>query len=302
MTKTWQFYLKILYYNKRRQKGGDMSYLYAYYEKNKIQMFADTKVTFSENEKDILKKRLKNEVDYNNLVKFGIIKNVIINKNICIGSAGKLEHFNELLKYIETNKDYNIDSIKNKALDINIKYNDTTDFIIAYVGVNKKRIYLIHDNKLLIKDSCWIGDDVTNSLFEKYNKESDTSCSNAFECAIIDSKENSVGGFAIQCCETNGEFRYPEMMKSSVERKQILLPNQPMILFDSIQNGGFTHYYFESSDIVSVYIYQMKSGVRYIPCIDDEKYSFLRIPKVYHMGDVEFQREFKLTPPTMRIL
>ncbi len=278
-----------------------MSYLYAYYENNKIRMLADTKVTFSENKEDILRKILKNEIDYNNLVKFGVIKNVIINKSICIGSAGELEHFNELLKHIETNKDYDIDSIKNKALDINTKYNDATDFIIAYIGVMNKRIYLIHNYKILIKDSCWIGDKITNSLFEKYKKEPKTSCSYAFERAIHNSKENSVGGFAIQCCEINGEFKYPEIMSSSIERKQTLLPNQSLVLFDSVQNGGFTHYYFESGDIVTIYIYQMKSGIRYIPCVNDEKYNYLRFPKVYHMSDVEFKREFELTPPTIRI-
>ncbi len=81
-----------------------MRFLYARNYNNEIYMFADTKVSFSSiTEQEMFFSRVLNssEEKLNILKNFGIIKNVVINSNICIGFAGLLKDFNKLLGFIE---------------------------------------------------------------------------------------------------------------------------------------------------------------------------------------------------------
>ena len=285
-----------------------MSYLYASNKNNNMYIFSDTKVTFSDKEEDILFNVLKKKTDdFENLKKFGIVKNVIINKNICIGSAGILEHFNELLKYIESNEIYDIENIKSKALEINIKYGRDTDFIIAFTSITDNKLYLVNEGKILLVDSCWIGSEDTNKLFEKYKKEFGTTedkstYTEAFKKAIEDPNDDVVGGLFIECYGRNGEFHYPEKMTSFVEREHTVTNNGSIILFDSVANGGYTSYFYESKDLVSLYIYQMNRGIRYCPTIQDRQYDHLRFPNVYNLNEEQFIKKYNLTEPSIRIV
>lgn len=285
-----------------------MSYLYASNKNNKIYMFSDTRVTFSDKEQDILFNILKkNSEDFENLKKLGIIKNVIINNNICIGSAGVLERFNELLKYIESNRIYDIESIKKKALEINIKYSGDTDFIIAFTSTTNKELYLVKDGQIILTDSCWIGSADTNRLFEQYKKISENIeekkiDEDSFKKAIDDPRDEVVGGFFIKCYEKNGEFYYPEMLTSFAEKEHTIQPNGSILLFDSIANGGYSCYFYESKDVFSIYIYQMNRGIRYCPCIEDEQYNYLRFPKTYNLNEEEFIKNFNIVIPSIRIV
>lgn len=121
-----------------------MSFLYAGNYNNRIYVLADTKVSFSsEAEKNMFCNTIlkRSQEEFDKLRMFGIIKNVIINSNTCIGFAGQLKDFNKLLKIIESQNINDIDIIKNIAKKINIESSGKTDFIIAYIG-NTMRVFM----------------------------------------------------------------------------------------------------------------------------------------------------------------
>ena len=76
-----------------------MSFLFARKTEEYFYILSDTKINCSEI-KENLQKRIGSKKE-KLLENYGIIKNVIINSNLCIGCAGIIEYFNELLEYVE---------------------------------------------------------------------------------------------------------------------------------------------------------------------------------------------------------
>ena len=124
----------------------------------------------------------------------------------------------------------------------------------------------------------------------------------AFKKAIEDPNDDVVGGLFIECYGRNGEFHYPEKMTSFVEMEHTVTNNGSIILFDSVANGGYTSYFYESKDLVSLYIYQMNRGIRYCPTIQDRQYDHLRFPNVYNLNEEQFIKKYNLTEPSIRIV
>ena len=97
-----------------------MSFIFARKYDNRIKIFADKKITVDLKDEDFLIKNIGIE-NYKKIKSLGIIKNVIVRENICISSAGILEDFNKLLKYVDDNKELSFNDICKKALEINIE-------------------------------------------------------------------------------------------------------------------------------------------------------------------------------------
>lgn len=305
-----------------------MSFLYAGNYNNKIYMFSDTKVSFSSiTEQEIFFSRVLNnsEEKLNILKNFGIIKSVIINNNICIGFAGRLNDFNKLLGFIEEQNIIDLDAIKNKAKEINNNSNNLTDFIIASANKTKKELYLVQNGNVFFTESCSIGSPETKQEFERYKceleirlkfknehqkvnnnievlkRDSQRIDSEAFRNAIKTTSDDDVGGFMIRCLEKDGYFYYPEYLESNVEKEYRLESNSSEVpLFDTVENGGYMYQFFESNDIVSLYINQMKRGIRYDSCLEDIEYRYLKFPIVYNLSEDEFIKKFNIIPPSIR--
>lgn len=297
-----------------------MSFLYARKDNEMLYIFSDSKVTFSENDKDMLLKNISNK-DIEMLKKYGILKQVIINEHICIGFAGILEHFNKLMEYVDNATQISIDSIIKKAFRIHKQYNEDTDFIILYLESNSKNIICIKDGDIQETNSCWIGSKDTFELFQEYRHNNDNIDKlknnlkeidaedyfnkfideEAFEYAVENTTDENVGGFIFRCFEENGKFKYMESNFTSVEREQTIKVGQNIRIFDSISDGGFTFHIFQSNDICSMYIYQLEKGIRYIPYMKNKNYKHLRFPKLYNMPEEEFIKKFNIIKPAILI-
>ena len=299
-----------------------MSFLFARNYKNKIYILSDTKVSFeSSEEQEIFRKGVLNgsEDAYKKLDKFGVIKSVIINDNICVAFAGNLKHFNELLEYIENNNITDIDNINKKAKHINISCSGNTDFIVASTSVSNKELFLIQEGRIRRVSSCWIGSPDTAEIFEKKRKEliasddySECKCTKiekedgyievsnpdfqclditAFRYAVKNTTDETVGGFIISCTGSNGFFMYMEEYETNVEKKRTVGPDGIIQLFDNAEDGGYAFHFYESTNMVSMYIYQMKKGVIYRPYLVDNDYNHLRFPTMYDCSEKEFIKE-----------
>lgn len=140
-----------------------MSFIFARKYLDKINVLADNKVTVDPKDESFLIKNIGTEA-YRKIKSLGIIKNVIINQNICVCSAGVLEDYNDLLKYIDNGKNISYEDICNKALEINVKTNNRTDFIVCTVE-NEMKIVQIKNYKKEETESAWIG---SKDCFEKF--------------------------------------------------------------------------------------------------------------------------------------
>ena len=284
-----------------------MSFLYAGNYNNKIYMFSDTKVSFSSiTEQEIFFSRVLNnsEEKLNILKNFGIIKSVIINNNICIGFAGRLNDFNKLLGFIEEQNIIDLDAIKNKAKEINNNSNNLTDFIIASANKTKKELYLVQNGNVFFTESCSIGSPETKQEFERYKceleirlkfKNEHQKVNNNIEVLKRDSQRIDSEAFRNAIKTTSDDD------VSNVEKEYRLESNSSEVpLFDTVENGGYMYQFFESNDIVSLYINQMKRGIRYDSCLEDIEYRYLKFPIVYNLSEDEFIKKFNIIPPSIR--
>lgn len=272
-----------------------MSFLFARKTDEFFYILADTKINCSEIKENIQRRIGKDKE--NLLENYGIIKNVIINKNLCIGCAGVIEYFNTLLEYIEKNNIKDIECIKIKAFEIHRKYNAKTDFIIAYANNSTKKLFLIKDNKMEETDSCWIGIQKCFNVFqtirhdENFRKSNyDTEFSKDFNEMCNDKKSfekvlklnispDDVGKYYIDCTYTKEGFHYMERSEFYAPSKQILEQNELINFYDTIENGGCSYITYCENNIYSIYYVQIKTKIIYEPYLIEEGYNYLRFPK-----------------------
>ena len=232
-----------------------MSFIFARRYNNKIRVLADNKITISPTDEISLIKYI-GEDSYRNVKNLGVIKNVIINENLCVCSAGSLEDYNELLKYIDTNNP-SFDDICNKAYQINVISNNRTDFIICSINFNAM-IIQVKDFCKQETDSAWIGSKVCFELFQEirhsdelakqtvYNCESnqnvpldDESKDNiAFSQTVNSRVDDSVGEVVISCASKANKFYYMESISTSVSKPRVVKSNEPLVLYDNVFDGG----------------------------------------------------------------
>ena len=280
-----------------------MSFIFARKYSNKIKVFADKKMTVNPKDEDFLIKNIGMET-YRRIKSLGIVKNVIINENICVSSAGILEDFNKLLKYIDDNENILFDDICKKALEININSNNRTDFIICSVK-DESRIIQIKDYEQTETNSSWIGSSKCFNKFqsirfsENMTKQTIYDCKTKKEIPIddeyIDSQsfsevlksniDDTVGEESIECISIGNK------LSTSISKPRVLEHGQSLNLYDDVFDGGYTYYVYRSSDNYKLYIEQLKCGVEYCPHIKYVKYDHLRIPKFEYCNVTDFEKK-----------
>lgn len=285
-----------------------MSFIFAKKYKNRIRVFADNKMTVKPNDEDILTKFIGVDA-YKKIKALGIIKNVIINRNICISSTGILEDYNELLKYVDEKQYKSFEDICNKALEINVRTNNRTNFIICSIN-GECRIVKIDNCEIVNKDFAWIGSkECTEKLQEfRLNKNDimDTiyDCETKKEMLVTDEEidrmaflktlqskvDDDVGEIMIECVGQNNKFSYLEEIYTTISKPKVVEPGKPIKIYDNVFDGGFTCHVYNSSNNYKIYIEQISCGVEFCPYLSDEKYNHLRIPKLDYCTVEEFEK------------
>lgn len=286
-----------------------MSFIVAKKYSNRIRIFSDNKMTVNPDDEDILIKGMGIE-NYKKIKALGIIKNVIINENICICSAGILEDFNKLLEYVDTNQTKSFDDICIKALEINSQNNGRTDFIICTTKDNN-RIVEIKNNEMLETESSWIGSKNCFEMFQNIRHSEEMLQQTIHDCKTkqeipidnesIDSKsffkvlqshiDDSVGEDPVECYSENDKLYYVEKLSTSISKPRTLEHGKPLDLYDNVFDGGYMYFVYKSSDNYKLYIEQLKCGIEYCPHIEYEKFNHLRVPKFDYCDAVTFERK-----------
>ena len=249
-----------------------MSFIYARKYSNKIKILADKRMTVDPKDEDILIKNI-GMVAYKRIKSLGVVKNVLINENVCVSSAGILEDFNELLRYIDDNKKISFGEICKKALEININSNNRTDFIICTVK-DENRIVQIKDYEQTETDSSWIGSSKCFNKFQSIRFSEDIAMQTIYDCESkkeiplnaedIDSKsfekvlklnvDDTVGEESIECISSGNKFYYREMLSTSISKPKVLEHGKKLSLYDDVFDGGYTYYVYRSSNNYKLYI------------------------------------------------
>ncbi len=291
-----------------------MSLIYAHKTNFGIRILSDSKLTVAVDDKDRLKSILSKQ-EFDNIIRYGVIKTVIYQPSITISAAGILEHFNELLGYLQSNRITIIDEILKKTEEIHNKYNRDTDFIIT----TKDTIYEIKNGQYQIVDFSWIGDKDAFSKFQeekfkyifdekKYSSEMLTE-SEIQSLEEIDKVEfslkkvienqtiDSVGGFLVICAlseNTNFEYEYFSRFCSfsGFDSIQTLNPGENVVFFHKISDGGFSCQILDSKSKFLVYLNQINIGIVYDNGYSDEKYSNLLLPFIVNCSYEEFINEY----------
>lgn len=287
-----------------------MSFIYARNLKNKIYVFSDSKLSISPEDKDRLIKIIGKE-NYNNVMSLGVIKNVIINKNICVASAGILEDFNRLLEIIDNNKLFKIEEICLEALKIHCDKNGRTDFIVALSDTTDSKLYEIKNGSIDEVQTSWLGIyecfknfqrlkeiekeniRLSDSDIEQLKKDRTFNLeqrfeSIAFQKTVNSNIDDSVGGYVVECIGESGSFQYTELFSTHVEKEQIVLPGNNVKIYDNVFDGGYSYCVYQSNNNYKMYILQLGKGIIYEPNIKDRSYNHLRMPKIYNMSESEF--------------
>ncbi len=273
-----------------------MSFIYAHKYNNTITILSDTKPTISPNDISKLEKRFTDTEAYN-FLKYGIIKTVIYRPNITISSAGEIEHFNELLKFLYTNNVDDVKSITSEAFNLCFKYGGDTDFIVT----TEENIYEVTEKGIKNVLSSWIGDVDAYIEFNRF-KENNTPneiyyigdvsenireldkekslVDEAFKSLINNPKINTVGGFVVRCICEDGKYKFLGSYTSTFVKPQILNPGEALNFESTKEDGGFTFIVAESSKYYYGYFKQIDKFIVYKNGYSDDKYKYLSMPYI----------------------
>lgn len=291
-----------------------MSLIYAHKTYFGTRVLSDTKPSVHPDDMDRLKNRFTVE-EYNNFMKYGIVKTVIYKPNITISSAGTLEHFNKLLGYLESNNISDVNDILKAATDIHNRYNRDTDFVIT----TEHDIYEIKNGKYEKVEFSWIGDSDAFSKFQEQKSKfvfDERSCSPkdftkdeieafkeidkisfAFQKVIDDETIDSVGGILVICYTVKSDnyeywFESKYSTFSGFNYKQILKPGENIIFYHDISDGGFEAFILESKKNYLIYLNQVKLGIAYDKGYSDSEYCNLMLPHLMYCEYDEFSNKY----------
>lgn len=288
-----------------------MSFIYAKKVNDSIALFADTKISFDLRHHNAL----FSEITKRNVQRFGLIKNVIVSKNLCVSFAGNIIGFNELLSKI--NK-VTLQKLLEIAVEIHQKsMDDGVDFIICYADTMGQKIYQIKNNKCECVEVAWIGSYDAFCYFQgeligAHNKKNisdpfeaevssimiNEECDRLFRAfwdTIEYSGDNSVGGFVIPICfdMDSCSFNYHGYIKS-FEIMEIDSGYPKLPPWQGSERGAYSIAFFYSDSRVAFYLPQGNLGVIYNYHRDnrqeyeDKLTSYLLLPKITCIDELEF--------------
>ena len=225
---------------------------------------------------------------------YGFIKSVIIGPTCCISFAGNdTSYAQKLLKWIFEKRIVSDEEMLEKAMQLHMgTHKDDIEFIICSSDTGKPVMSCIKERKLLRDvSSAWIGSpaayDMMKTIKLKQNEKEmqlqDTYLE-LFKKAVEECKDDSVGGFIIQCTYNGKQFLYPERLESYVSKPQIVRPGECVKLVDIAENGGYTVHFRESTQDVIMDFEQIDTSIiytsryRYTEDIDNPYTKHLMLP------------------------
>lgn len=195
---------------------------------------------------------------FNLILRYGIVKTVIVGPKCCISFAGNdISYAHKLLEYVYSANESTKDTICEKAFALHTEApTDAVEFIICTADDdNDTSITCIKEGKMYSDcQMAWIG----SPLAYKALMENRASSEHRISAIDIDNAlhacgDDSVGGFITRVMYDTNEkvFLYGERLESHVEREQIIGIGEAIDLFHTAEDGGFTVHFRESqTDVV----------------------------------------------------
>ena len=191
------------------------------------------------------------------LMRYGIVKSMIVGPKCCISFAGNNIAFaHKLLTFVYAGKSFTEDQLLTKALELHLSAKENEiEFLICCIDENNEAsICCIKDG--ILKRNCpqaWIGSSTVHKALQSYRnfdtpKAEESFTSSQFRSAIEKSGDDSVGGYIteIRYDSERCSFVYSERLESHTGQDQIVQPGESIRLYDNATNGGYMVHYYES--------------------------------------------------------
>ena len=311
-----------------------MSFIYAKKVDNSIVLLADTKITFDKSGTILLWSNKTKEL----VRQFGLIKNIVVNRDYCIAFAGNPVDANNLLRCSSASSMFQ--DVLNAAVDIHKKSLKTesggTDFIICHANNHNQKIYQIKDNNCTEVDVSWIGSEIAFRYFQEVNLDNkstaidsndplgaeisfghaannpfDKECDrlfNVFYKTVFDCIDDTVGGFVVPVIYSNAinQFIYKGYSKS-FQRIEIVNSISHLPMYQPASKGAYSVLFYTSHTIPGMYIPQDTLGVIYSKRrISNDDYSnnatsSLLLPTINKIPEIDYYIQVEqhgLRPPS----
>lgn len=211
---------------------------------------------------------------YTRMMRYGIVKSVIVNPKCCISFAGNdIKYAHDLLEYAFSTEMPQEDDLWSQALQICVSApRDAVEFIICTVDDDDSvHITCVKDGDILYDcPQAWIGSrDVYEKLRQQHSPdkpkyEQNTSRS-MFGNAIKAANDESVGGFIIEVRYDweSSSFVYSEWYETNFESSQLVAPGETIKVWGNAQEGGYAVHCYKSPESVVLDIEQGDFSIIY---------------------------------------
>ncbi len=189
----------------------------------------------------------------------GQLKTVILNPHISISFSGLPGYVEEVLepfyqkKYPNSNSIVVVNSILFKCLEVNIKSDNLTNFIVCVMFQNKPTIFRISNGKIEQNlKNAWIGDKVGFNKYQEYYHSSNEidefgKMITAFEKVVDDSSVETVGDFVIRIANEFYKSGLVQLLNYQINKIRYFGPydflefetGKFMIRHSNSEKGGF---------------------------------------------------------------
>ena len=226
-----------------------MSFVYAEKKEGVIQIYCDTKISFSEGIYASISREQKVLID-----KFGIVKTNIVCPTLSISFAGNnIFLASRLFKALCDKKTFEIEEAIDLAYRIHMEAKpDDIEFLIAsYEGSESGEICCIKERKIERNvNFAWLGSIKAFQEFQKYrikemsayNKDIHNYTSSAFREVVQSGIDDSVGKFMIDVryYASDKSFEYCESLFLQTSKDQYVKANEPIQFHFDAADGGYT--------------------------------------------------------------
>lgn len=251
-----------------------------------INIFSETKIGF----KGAAKLNWPEE-ESREILKYGMIKSIIISPTCCLSFAGNnVLELQKLFKKIRQYQHFDINQLLNDALNLHLSLGrDELEMIICYVDEsNDLHITCIKEGK--IQRDCqnaWIGSRLAFEKLQELRCQAPQRFSTTefiFQDALSNCKDDSVGliPIVVRYSPQKG-FIYPARCVSSLDRATFVPAGTSIPFSGTACDGGFTVFFAESQTQVRIDFEQGDFTLLYTPkiksnddtCLNDLRAEFL---------------------------